>query len=400
MSTSTPHQKKKVKYVDDINDITTQTNPTQYERVEFEEDSPDLWNNNIIWEFAKGLKPGVDLTRIPFPVCITQPRSFLQSFTDYFEHWEFISQAAKEDDPHKRMKLLTLWYVSGFAKAMKLTRKPYNPILGEVFRCMWENENGSRTYYIAEQVSHHPPITALHLCNREDGWSVSGTVKFGVSFYGLSAWAHLYGVQKVKLSKYDEEYLWTFPPTKASGFFVGPFMMEMGGVVTIKSEKNPYWTELDFKVQGMFSSANLHAVEGKICQNKKKPIDVIKGKYFKQVNINGEIFWDAENAPPAPQRYEVPAELLWGRESQSVWKDLTAAVKIGDGNIAADKKYEVEDWQRKERAENEKLGIIYTPHFFSKVDDNTYSYLHESTDPVNSDEEVVEIGGVITIKKK
>lgn len=52
------------------------------------------------------------------------------------------------------MKEVVRWYVSGFYKTPKGVKKPYNPILGEKFRCYWKNEEtNSRTFYIAEQVS-------------------------------------------------------------------------------------------------------------------------------------------------------------------------------------------------------------------------------------------------------
>ena len=51
------------------------------------------------------------------------------------------------------MKHVLKWYLSGFYKKPKGLKKPYNPILGEVFRCQWENpKTNSKTFYIAEQV--------------------------------------------------------------------------------------------------------------------------------------------------------------------------------------------------------------------------------------------------------
>ena len=49
------------------------------------------------------------------------------------------------------MKKIVKWYLSGFYKKPKGLKKPYNPILGETFRCYWEHPNGSKSYYIAEQ---------------------------------------------------------------------------------------------------------------------------------------------------------------------------------------------------------------------------------------------------------
>lgn len=58
-----------------------------------------------------------------------------------------------EDDPLERMKLILKWYLSGFYKKPKGLKKPYNPILGETFRCYWYHpDTDSKTFYIAEQV--------------------------------------------------------------------------------------------------------------------------------------------------------------------------------------------------------------------------------------------------------
>jgi hypothetical protein len=61
-------------------------------------------------------------------------------------------RAVKEDEPFNRMKSVVKWYLSGFYKKPKGLKKPYNPILGETFRCYWEHPNGTKTFYIAEQV--------------------------------------------------------------------------------------------------------------------------------------------------------------------------------------------------------------------------------------------------------
>lgn len=50
------------------------------------------------------------------------------------------------------MKGVVKWYLSGFYKKPQGLKKPYNPLLGETFRCYWQHPNGSRTFYLAEQV--------------------------------------------------------------------------------------------------------------------------------------------------------------------------------------------------------------------------------------------------------
>ena len=64
-------------------------------------------------------------------------------------------------------------------------KKPYNPIIGETFRCMWLNDTDqSKTFFIAEQVSHHPPVSAFYCSNRKGGYVTHGSILAKSKFYG------------------------------------------------------------------------------------------------------------------------------------------------------------------------------------------------------------------------
>lgn len=99
--------------------------------------------------------------------------------------FSFSFSAAAQDDPYSRMKEVVKWYLSGFYKKPKGLKKPYNPIIGEMFRCMWPNTaNNSKTFYISEQVSHHPPVSAFYVSNRKDGYVIGGSILAKSKFYG------------------------------------------------------------------------------------------------------------------------------------------------------------------------------------------------------------------------
>ena len=68
-------------------------------------------------------------------------------------------------------------------------KKPYNPILGEVYHCKWEYEDKSKgtTYYVAEQVSHHPPISSFFFANRKRNWLINVSLRPKSKFLGNSA---------------------------------------------------------------------------------------------------------------------------------------------------------------------------------------------------------------------
>lgn len=82
------------------------------------------------------------------------------------------------------------WYLSGFYKKPNGLKKPYNSIIGEQFRCFFEHEaeqksdQMTKTFYVAEQISHHPPISAFHCVNRHQGYSVTGVVQVSSAYYG------------------------------------------------------------------------------------------------------------------------------------------------------------------------------------------------------------------------
>jgi len=60
-------------------------------------------------------------------------------------------RAGKIESPEERFLQVTRYYLSGWHIKPKGVKKPYNPILGEHFRCEYEYPDGTKGYYIAEQ---------------------------------------------------------------------------------------------------------------------------------------------------------------------------------------------------------------------------------------------------------
>ena len=61
-------------------------------------------------------------------------------------------RAVKENSPLMRMQKVVKWYLSGLYKKPKGLKKPYNPILGETFRCYWQHPSGSKASFHIESV--------------------------------------------------------------------------------------------------------------------------------------------------------------------------------------------------------------------------------------------------------
>ena len=81
----------------------------------------------------------MDLTKIVLPTFILERRSLLEMYADFFAHPDIFTDIAIKSTPEERMVQVLRWYLSSFSASRKSTvaKKPYNPIIGEIFRCYY-----------------------------------------------------------------------------------------------------------------------------------------------------------------------------------------------------------------------------------------------------------------------
>ena len=109
--------------------------------------------------------------------------------------------------------LLIKWYLSSwhyksyvillFLLNSQGCKKPYNPIIGETFSCVVDTAE-SRVSYVAEQCSHHPPVSAFYLENQKKGYCANGYIWTKSRFTGNSACSEMVGNIEFHLPKFDE----------------------------------------------------------------------------------------------------------------------------------------------------------------------------------------------------
>lgn len=117
-----------------------------------------------LWSIMKNCI-GKELSKIPMPVNFNEPLSMLQRLTEDYEYASILDQAAQIDDECEQLAYLAAFTVSAYATTANRTGKPFNPLLGETYECDRMEDLGWRC--IAEQVSHHPPMAAIHCEGRE-----------------------------------------------------------------------------------------------------------------------------------------------------------------------------------------------------------------------------------------
>lgn len=297
----------------------------------------------------------MDLSKVVLPTFILEPRSFLDKLSDSFYHVDIISQAVLEDDPFTRMKLIVKWYLSGFYKKPKGLKKPFNPILGETFRCYWQHDNnGSKTFYIAEQVSHHPPVSAFYMTNRQDGFALRCSILARSKFYGNSTSAILEGVGALTLLPRGENYTLSSPYAHCKGILMGTLSMELGGKVSIECENTGYKTELEFKLKPFLGGGEYtNLVTGKLKLG-KQTLATINGHWdgnitMKDTRTNEESILLAvtpELRQKRLKRYTVQFDAQAPNESERLWQHVIAAIKRDDQIAATEEKTALEELQR------------------------------------------------------
>jgi hypothetical protein len=123
----------------------------------------------------------------------------LERITDFMSHPDLIFGAEGFDDPEERFIRVLQYYLAGWHIKPKGVKKPYNPVLGEFFRCRYDYPNGTQGFYIAEQVSHHPPISAFFYITPANHVSIIGELRPKSKFLGNSVSTTMEGENRVTL---------------------------------------------------------------------------------------------------------------------------------------------------------------------------------------------------------
>uniref|UniRef100_A0A8C2HC39 Oxysterol binding protein like 8 n=1 Tax=Cyprinus carpio TaxID=7962 RepID=A0A8C2HC39_CYPCA len=311
-------------------------------------------NKSLIWTLLKQVRPGMDLSKVVLPTFILEPRSFLDKLSDYYYHADFLSEAAVEENAYNRMKKVVKWYISGFYKKPKGLKKPYNPIIGETFRCLWlHTKTNSKTFYIAE----YPIILRSLAC-----------------FSGNSLSAILDGEARLSFLNRGEDYVMNMPYAHCKGILYGTMTLELGGQVSIACEKTGYSAQLEFRLKPFLgSSDSVNQISGKIKLG-KEVLATLEGHWDSEVFINDkktgemETFWN-----PTPElrqnrliRCTVPPEEQSEFESERLWQHVTRAINNKDQTEATNEKFILEEAQRKAARERKAKCEEWMPALFEQ----------------------------------
>ncbi|KAI8092953.1 uncharacterized protein BX664DRAFT_328581 [Halteromyces radiatus] len=347
--------------------MSANNNDNQNNTEELEEGS-----RNILLAIAGQLTKGMDLQRVALPTFVLEPRSMLERITDFMSHPELLFSASKLDDPVERFVGVLRYYLSGWHIKPKGVKKPYNPVLGEFFRCQYKYSDGAEAYYIAEQVSHHPPMSAYFYTCPDHHVLIAGDIRPKSRFYGNSVGTIMEGASHVILTdRYNERYDIEMPNMYARGVLFGTMTIELGDKSKLSCKSSDLSCELEFKTKGFFSG-QWNSLVGKIKkESTQEVLYEISGQWSNEIYIKNyktsqkDVLFDAKTAVAVPKTV-LPEDQQKEYESRRLWSKLTEAIKNRDMDGATDAKTSVEDAQRQLAKERETKGIQWKPQFFEE----------------------------------
>ncbi|XP_049544381.1 oxysterol-binding protein-related protein 9 isoform X1 [Anopheles darlingi] len=361
-------------------------------------------HGSVVTHLLSQVKIGMDLTKVVLPTFILERRSLLEMYADYFAHPDLFLRIADLKDARERMVQVVRWYLSAYHAGRKssVAKKPYNPILGEIFQCHWDTpemptgdeasnvevKDGpvpwcrrDQLTFIAEQVSHHPPISAFYAEHYNKKISFSAHVWTKSKFLGLSIGVHNIGQGTVTLCDLNEEYIVTFPNGYGRSILTIPWI-ELGGTVTINCPQTGYRADIDFLTKPFYGGKK-NRIQGEIYgPNDKKSFLSISGEWsgLMEYKFNDgskpskfETFVDVNSIPIYKKKVR-PVSEQQENESRRVWREVTAGLKMNDIEKATNAKFQVEQKQREEAKERKDTFGEWETKYFKGVNGESWVY--------------------------
>ena len=334
---------------------------------------------------------GKDLTKFWVPVYFNEPISMLQKVAEMMNNEKIIKEAANQTDPLKRLWFLAAFNVAMYGQTMNRISKPFNPMLGETFEM-----TGNGWKLLAEQVSHHPPISALYLSSND--FEIQMNTAMTTHFWGKSLEFKPKGVMHYTFNDNDDHYIVERPISACRNVIFGTMYIEHYGKMTIKNMRTGDEWVLEFHKagKGLFGSAkNVGLVEGVVKDADGEIHYHLRGRWNETISMspntaknnqfdekNSTLLWQAETPPDNWERiYHFSRFTLQLNKITNEMKQTLPltdsrrrtdqrALENGDLTLANNEKHRLEERQRAMRKYREQNYIEWVPSYFEKYTDS------------------------------
>jgi len=302
-----------------------------------------------------------DLTKSSLPSKYMMPSSALELHSNYWIlHTNLLAFISSESvDPLQRFIKVVQYNLSIF-DLYDNGKKPFNPILGEVFKCSIQ-ELDSNTNLIAEEVSHHPPTMCLFIWNNEKQFSCTMNNTSKLQFRVTNITVNFDHFSDIHIQRYGEHYITTQIPSVEFGTL--KWSMEFKGHLKLYCKATGYAADIEFFTKSLLSSKQ-NKISGTITKDGIK-IYKIQGMWNAMMEItdlNGKTIFNWTRHKLFPTKLVVDNSQR--NSSAQIWKNVIDAIKNNDWNTGDREKRRVEEEQRIRIKEMQAVGKSYQPNYF------------------------------------
>ncbi|PRP77577.1 hypothetical protein PROFUN_00438 [Planoprotostelium fungivorum] len=365
---------------------------TTKEEDHYQKDHLEEGKKQILWAIIKQISIGSEIKHIQLPTFVIQPRSLLEKLSDSFVHPELLYRITQLNTPEERFIQALQFFMSGWHLRHKGVKNPLNPAIGEIFKCGMQldsnsfdlstgdvdtdatitppkipniSHDDSNYYYVAEQVSHHPPRSAFCFYNASKGIIYNGDVSPGyVKFRGSSADTQLQAHMSLRVfsdSFGEEEYEFTLPGVLIRGILYGTLTLEMVGKSMIYCKKTGFRAIIDFQAKGVFTGSYNHVCGSVWNENyhHEEPSHMIEGHWDTTTFItdkrsgNRSVLFDVQQHPTTRITTE-GIDKQMPHESKRYWERVIEGIEERSDEKALGEKRRLEETQRRLEAERKK----------------------------------------------
>ncbi|KAM9824771.1 oxysterol-binding protein-related protein 3-like [Neosynchiropus ocellatus] len=345
--------------------------------------SPSPTSNISLWNILRN-NIGKDLSKVAMPVQLNEPLNTLQRLCEELEYCELLDAANRTQDPYQRMAYVATFAISAYASTFyRAGSKPFNPLLGETYECD-RPEKGFK--FIAEQVSHHPPVSACHSDSKN--FTFWQDVRWRNKFWGKSMEIVPMGTTHVTLPAFGDHYEWNKVTSCIHNILSGQRWIEHYGEMTIRNKNSEACQCVVTFVKAKSWSATVNEIEGVVTDATGRVVHSLFGKWHESV-FQGDppsatCIWRANAMPIDHERYygftQFAVEL---NELGSHLRPLLPPtdtrfrpdqrlLEEGDADGAEEQKQRIEQLQRDRRQVLLDKNQTHKPRFFKKSKDDTW----------------------------
>lgn len=333
---------------------------------------------------------GRDLTRITLPATINEPLSALQRGAEEFEYYQILEKAAACADPQERLVYITAFVLSSYNSGLLRDNKPFNPLLGETYE--WQDEN---LLFIAEQVSHHPPVSCFcakgsNMASGKPQFIINGEFELRSKFWGKTLSVFPTGRCELYLPEFNEKYVWNKSYISIHNIIIGTLWLDFHGEILIRNLSSGASANINIPKCG-WSLDKRGKVEGSVQDSSGKVSHQIVGNYRKTIvakNIQSGIEADdlevfCCNPPPEDmeEQYNMTTFAIGLNDFQRTqpgalprtdarFRPDVRALDDGEFDVATSEKLRLEEKQRQARRTRKDTGTKYSPKWFKLRNEN------------------------------